>query len=60
MNGYQEQLKLEFVQNVNQPIGIENRGKVKLCECGCGSPAPIATQTDKRDYKKGEPKKQVK
>lgn len=31
-------------------------GKIKLCECGCGMPAPIATYTNKRlRYKKGTP-----
>lgn len=29
---------------------------MKLCECGCGQPAPIATQTKRRDgHVKGEP-----
>lgn len=29
----------------------------KLCECGCGSPAPLARQTDlARGYVKGEPR----
>lgn len=28
----------------------------KLCECGCGNPAPLAKQTDnKKGYKKGDP-----
>lgn len=31
---------------------------IKLCECGCGRPAPIAADTDKtRDYKKGRPRR---
>lgn len=31
---------------------------VKLCECGCGLPAPIATYTDKRyGWIKGQPKR---
>lgn len=31
---------------------------VKLCECGCGEPAPIATWSNtQRGYVKGEPKK---
>ncbi len=31
---------------------------VKLCECGCGEPAPLAKQTDtKRGYVKGQPAK---
>src|SRR5262249_40318601 len=31
---------------------------VKLCECGCGLPAPIAHQSDtKRGYVKGEPRR---
>lgn len=30
--------------------------KVKLCECGCGQPAPLATKTDKRrGHIKGQP-----
>jgi len=30
--------------------------KIKLCECGCGEPAPIAVYTNKRlGYKKGHP-----
>jgi HNH endonuclease len=31
---------------------------MKLCECGCGSPSPIAKQTDARwGWVKGEPKR---
>lgn len=31
---------------------------MKLCECGCGIPAPIANQTDqRRGWKKGQPKR---
>jgi 5-methylcytosine-specific restriction endonuclease McrA len=34
---------------------------VKLCECGCGEPAPIATQNDwQRGYTIGRPKRFVK
>lgn len=33
---------------------------MKLCECGCGEPAPIATATNrKRGYVKGEPRRFV-
>lgn len=31
---------------------------MKLCECGCGEPAPIATRTG-RGYRKGEPQRFV-
>lgn len=31
---------------------------IKLCECGCGLPAPIASKTDnKHGYKKGKPRR---
>jgi hypothetical protein len=34
---------------------------VKLCECGCGKPAPIATRTHRRwDHIKGQPKRFIK
>lgn len=34
--------------------------ETKLCECGCGNPAPIATQTDRRrGWIKGQPKRFV-
>ena len=33
-------------------------GEVKLCECGCGQPAPISPKTCKRDgHIKGEPRR---
>jgi len=33
-----------------------NKSQVKLCECGCGQPAPISKTTNKkRGYKKGQP-----
>lgn len=33
---------------------------MKLCECGCGLPAPIATKTDNsRGYVKGEPRRYI-
>src|SRR5688500_13566864 len=36
------------------------QSSVKLCECGCGQPAPIATQTDtKYDAVKGQPRRYV-
>lgn len=37
MNGTQENLKFEFVQNVIAPIGIKKKIVIrKMCECGCG------------------------
>jgi len=34
---------------------------IKLCECGCGSPAPIAKRTvSKMGWRKGEPKRFIK
>ncbi len=36
--------------------GVKDEHTPKLCECGCGEPAPIAKRTDsKRGYRKGEP-----
>lgn len=40
--------------------GAEPHAPVKLCECGCGEPAPIADITNrKRGYVKGEPRRFV-
>jgi hypothetical protein len=40
--------------------GTTDQTPVKLCECGCGKPAPIAEMTNvKRGYVKGEPRRFV-
>lgn len=39
---------------------MANDQPIKLCECGCGQPAPIATTSDKRmNWIKGQPKRFV-
>jgi hypothetical protein len=37
-------------------VSEEEQTEIKLCECGCGQPAPIAKYSDKkRGYIKGQP-----
>jgi hypothetical protein len=45
--------------SVSSPLILYNKG-MKLCECGCGNPAPIATSNNTRfGYVKGQPRRFV-
>src|SRR5437016_1734239 len=46
---------------MSEAISTEHSVFVKLCECGCGLPAPIAKQTEKRTgAMRGKPQRFVK
>lgn len=45
-----------MIQGTFDSAGASAQPSAKLCECGCGSPAPLARQTyTKRGYVKGQP-----